>query len=109
MIKKYKNNLSYEKYLKNELETLSPNLGLKVYKRAGSDINLKATFDKDKDYRVMITWKKEPIFQFIVERIFWHMANTNDGDRDHMRRWAKYKLDMIADAIRRGKEKKKKE
>ncbi len=106
---KYRNNLSYEQYLKYGLGGISSSLGLKVYKRAGGDVLLKKTFDRQKDYRVIITWKGEPIekSQFIVDRQFWHMSNTNDDDRNHMRRWADPKIEMITDAIRRGKEKKK--
>ena len=102
---KYKNNLSYEKYMDHGLNGIHSNLGLGVYKRAGSDLSLKYTFDKELDYRVVIKWKKEPIYQFIVDRQFWHMSNRNDDDKKHMRRWADEKLEMIADAVKRGKEK----
>jgi len=107
---KYKNNLSYEKYMKQELDLLSSNLAIKVYKRAGGDPLLKMTFDKDRDYRVLITWRGEPIpnSQFIVDRQFWHQPNKNDDDRSHMRRWANPKIDAIKDALERGKKKRKK-
>mgnify|MGYP003389001445 FL=1 len=106
----YKNNLSYEQYMKEGLMMLSSNLGLKTYKRAGGDPQLKMTFDKNLDYRVLFTWKGEaiPNSQFIVDRQFWRMSNRNDGDRNHMRRWADPKLESVKDAIERGKKKKKK-
>ena len=105
----YKNNLSYAHYVKEGLLLMSPNLGVKVYKRAGGDPQLKMTFDKKLDYRVLFTWRGEaiPNSQFIVDRQFWHMSNRNDGDRIHMRRWADPKLAAVNDAIERGKKKKK--
>ena len=104
---KYKNNLSYAQYIKEGLLLLSSNLGVKVYKRAGGDPQLKMTFDKDLDYRVLFTWRGEAIqnSQFVVDRQFWNMLNTNDGNRDHMRRWADPKLEAVKDAIERGKKK----
>jgi|TARA_R110000823_G_scaffold220841_1_gene349409 hypothetical protein len=105
---KCRNNLSYEQYLKEMLYSMSPNLAVKAYKRSGGDPLLKATFDKDKDYRILFTWRGEPIksSQFIVDRQFWHMANRNDEDRIYMRRWADIKLKTVKDAIERGKKKK---
>lgn len=93
--------------MKQGLSLLSSNLGIKVYKRAGGDPLLKATFDKDRDYRVLITWNSKPIegSQFIVDRQFWHMSNTNNDDRKYMRMWADIKLTTIKDAMERGKTK----
>ena len=104
----YKNNLSYAQYIKEGLLLMSSNLGVKVYKRSGGDPQLKMTFDNKLDYRVLFTWKGDPInnSQFIVDRQFWHMSNRNDGDRNHMRRWADPKLESVKDAIERGKKKK---
>jgi hypothetical protein len=104
----YINNLSYEQYMKEGLMMLSSHLALKTYKRAGADPSLKATFDKEKDYRVLFQWKGEVIegSQFIVDRQFWRMSNRNNDDRKYMRRWADPKLNAVSDAIKRGKKKK---
>ena len=95
--------------MKQGLCSLSSSLSLKVYKRAGGDLFLKSTFDKQRDYRVLIAWKGEPIegSQFIVDRQFWHMSNQNDGDRGYMRSLADRKLNAINDAMNRGKDENK--
>jgi hypothetical protein len=99
-----KSSISYENYIKHGLQSISSSLSVKAYKRAGSNVLLKMTFDKTKDYLIKILWKDEPIMQFVIERSFWHQSNTNDKDRQWMRVHADEKLNVIRTAVAKGKE-----
>tara|TARA_R100000458_G_C8221645_1_gene205815 strand:- start:360 stop:698 length:339 start_codon:yes stop_codon:yes gene_type:complete len=89
--------MSYEKYLKTALELISPNLSVRTYKLAPkSDYPI---FERGKDLRVHIYWKKESKYEFIVEKTFFYQSNKNKDDREYMRRWADIKIKMIKDAM----------
>jgi hypothetical protein len=89
--------LSYEKYLNEALAILHKNLSTRVYKLAPK--NDYPIFERGKDLRVRIYWKKESKYEFIVERSFWFPSNTNKEDRKHMRMWADHKLSMVKNAM----------
>lgn len=76
---------------------MSSNFVVKSYKRA--NIDDWPQFEKGKDIRVQIQWKKESIYEFIVENAFWNMRNTNKDDRNHMRRWADQKIQMFKKSL----------
>ena len=90
-------NSSYEEYLKDQLMLLSKNFAVKTYKRANEDEW--HGFTKGTDLRIQIQWKKEPIFEFVIEKPFWHQRNLNKEDRIYMRKWADSKIKMIKSAI----------
>ena len=95
--------LSYEKYLTEGLSMLHKNLSLRVYKLAPKkDYPI---FIRGSDLRINIFWKKKPIYEFIVDLPFWYKINGNNDDRKHMRRWADHKLEMVQEALNRGKKK----
>ena len=64
-------------------------------------------FERGKDLRVQIYWKKESEYEFIIERTFFYQSNRNKEDREWMRGWADGKIKMIKDAMIRTKPKKK--
>mgnify|MGYP003131518387 CR=1 FL=1 len=99
-----KSNLSYEKYLKQALSLISPNISIRVYKLAPK--NDYPCFERGKDLRVQIYWDKESKYEFIVEEIFFHQSNRNKEDRDYMRQWADLKIKMFKDAVTRKSKKK---
>ena len=99
-----KSSISYENYIKHGLYSISSSLSVKVYKRAGSNVLLKMTFDKNKDYLVKILWRGEPVMEYVIEKAFWHQSNTNDKDRTWMRLYADEKLSLLKTAVQRGKE-----
>tara|TARA_Y100000034_G_C6814715_1_gene366416 strand:- start:69 stop:446 length:378 start_codon:yes stop_codon:yes gene_type:complete len=94
-------NLSYEEYMKDQLMLISNCFTVKAYKRANLDDW--AGFEKGRDIRIQIQWKKEPIYEFIAEKSFWYMRNTNKEDRNHMRNWADPKINMFKNAITKKK------
>jgi len=98
-----KSNLSYEKYLKQALSLISPNISIRVYKLAPK--NDYPCFERGKDLRVQIYWNKESKYEFIVEELFFHQSNRNQEDRDYMRQWADLKIKMFKDAIIKPKKK----
>ncbi len=95
--------LSYEKYLTMGLSILHDNLSIREYKCATKkDYPI---FVRGKDMRINIFWKKKTIYEFIVEVPFWYKINGHKDDRKYMRRWADHKLEMVQDALKRGKKK----
>jgi len=99
-----KSNLSYEKYLKQALSLISPNLSVRVYKLAPKTEY--PCFERGKDLRVQIFWNKESKYEFIVEEVFFYQSNRNKEDRDYMRQWADLKIKMFKDAVTRKPKKK---
>jgi len=98
-------NMSYEKYLKMALSMLSPHLSVRTYKLApASDYPM---FERGRDLRVQVYWKKESKYEFIVEQTFFYQPNTNKEDREYMRGWADHKIKMFRDAIVRSPKKSK--
>jgi len=90
-------NCSYEQYMKDQLGLLSRNFVVKTYKRANPE--RWDGFERGIDVLVQIQWKKEPIFEFIIEKLFWTQRNLNKEDRVYMRRWADQKIEMIKSGI----------
>jgi len=101
-----KSNMSYEKYLRAGLEIISPQLSIRTYKLAPKDEY--PMFKRGVDLRVRIYWKKESMYEFIVDKSFFHQSNANKYDREYMREWADIKLTMFNNAVQEGKEKIKK-
>ena len=106
-------NLSYEKYLKIALETISPKLSVRAYKLAPKDEY--AFFERGRDIRVGIFWDGKPAidvngkkYEFVVEAPFWRSSNTNKEDREWMRSYADIHVKIFKDAVDRGKNKIKK-
>ena len=99
-----KSNLSYEKYLKQALSLISPNISVRVYKLAPK--NDYPCFERGKDLRVQIYWNKESKYEFIVEQVFFYQSNRNKEDRDYMRQWADLKVKMFKNAVTRKAKKK---
>ena len=98
-----KSNMSYEKYLKSGLEILSKNLSVRTYKLAPRmDYPM---FERGKDLRIQVYWKKESKYEFIIEQSFWYKSNTNKDDRWWMRNHADVHLKIFYDAIQEGKSK----
>jgi len=100
-----KTNMSYEKYLKMALSMLSPHLTVRTYKLAPKTEY--PMFERGRDLRVQIYWKKESKHEFITEQSFWYQSNTNKEDREYMRGWADFKIKMFKDALIQKKPKKK--
>lgn len=98
--------MSYEKYLKAAFEIISPNLSLRIYKLAPQEEY--PFFERGMDLRVRIYWKKESVYEFIIEKSFFYQSNRNKEDRQYMRSWADMKVKMIKDAIIKPKPKNKK-
>ena len=89
--------MSYEKYLKMGLEQMSSNLTVRTYKLAPKvDYPI---FERGRDLRVQVFWKKESKYEFIVEKTFWYQSNRNKDDREWMRAHADVTLKMFKDAI----------
>ena len=97
--------MSYEKYLKSALEIISPNLSIRVYKLAPKDEY--PIFERGKDLRVQIYWKKESKYEFVIEQPFFYMSNRNKEDREWMRGFADHKIKMVKDAMIKNKPKSK--
>ena len=95
------NNSSYGEYLKNELESLSRHFNIKKYKLANQEEW--QGFERGKDLRIQIRWDNKCIWEFIIEKLFWHQRNTNKEDRIHMRRWADLKINACKNSIKKGK------
>ena len=97
-----KSHMSYEKYIKAGLEIISKNLSVRTYKLAPRmDYPM---FERGKDLRVQIYWKKESKYEFIIEQSFWYQSNTNKDDRWWMRNHADVHLKAFHDAVAKGKE-----
>ncbi len=96
-----KSSMSYYDYLKNGLNIISPHLTIRLYKLAPKDKY--PFFERDRDSYVKIFWKKEAMYEFVVENAFLYTSNTNKEDRTYMRNFAKQKLQMFKDAVERGK------
>ena len=99
-----KTNMSYEKYLKMALSMLSPHLTVRTYKLAPK--NEYPFFERGKDLRVQVYWKKESKYEFIIEQAFFYRSNTNKEDREYMRGWADNKIKMFKNALVKTKPKK---
>jgi len=91
------NNLSYETYLKNELDGLSKNFLVKSYKLASQEEW--QGFERGKDIRVQIQWQGNCIWEWILEKTFWYQRNTNKEDRTWMRNHADLKIERCKIAI----------
>jgi len=83
--------------MKDSLLVLSKHFVVKSYKRANSDDW--PAFEKGRDIRIQIQWKKDPIYEFVTDRDFWHQTNTNKLDREWMKNWADLKINMFKNAI----------
>ena len=92
-----KSNLSYEQYLKSAFQLISPNLSIRAYKLASKDDY--PGFERGRDLRIQIYWKKESKHEFLVEQSFFYQSNRNKEDRRWMRGWADPKIKMIKDAM----------
>jgi len=99
MFKKPKSNLSYEDYVKSEMESISSQLSVKTYKRGTDEFPVV----RGKDVRVNIIWtnknEKTTIYEFLIENNFWIQKNTNDADRRWMRQHADWWLDYLRDMV----------
>ncbi|MAG28195.1 hypothetical protein CMI47_21945 [Candidatus Pacearchaeota archaeon] len=93
------NNLSYDKYLKHELSTISENFSIRQYKLAPKEEY--PFFERGRDIRVRLFWKDEPIYEFLVEKTFFFQSNRNDDDRKYMRLCASSKIEMIKEAYKK--------
>jgi|15BtaG_2_1085339.scaffolds.fasta_scaffold08250_2 hypothetical protein len=89
--------VSYEEYMKNELDFISKNFSVKTYKTAGDE--KWEGFERGIDLRIQIQWKGQSIYEFLVEKPFWYQRNTNKEDRDYMRKWADPKIEMIKSGL----------
>ena len=90
-------NVSYENYMKDQLNLLSSNFSLKTYKTANQeDWN---GFERGKDLRIQICWNGNCIWEWITEKPFWSQRNTNKEDRIYMRRHADVKINACRNAI----------
>ena len=97
-------NCSYEQYMKDQLGLLSKNFVVKTYKRA--NIEKWELFEKGIDVLIQIQFKKKPVFEFVIEKLFWIQRNLNKEDRVYMRRWANPKIEMIKSSVKKKKPKK---
>tara|TARA_Y100001963_G_scaffold146476_1_gene221483 strand:- start:1766 stop:2281 length:516 start_codon:yes stop_codon:yes gene_type:complete len=88
--------MSYEKYLKHGLETLSKHFSIRTYKLAPKDEY--PQFIRGKDLRVQIYWKKESKYEFLIEQTFYYQSNRNKEDRKYMRQFANIHLKSAHDA-----------
>ena len=90
-------NVSYEKYMKDQLSTTSSNFSLKSYKTANLEEWM--GFERGKDLRIQICWKGTCIWEWVTEKSFWIQNNTNKDDRVYMRRHADAKLSACRNAL----------
>jgi len=88
-------NESYQKYMKNKLDSLGSKFSIKQYKTSSDDY----TFQRGKDLRVRILWNNNLVLEFKVALGFWNQSNTNKADRKWMRDHADNHLDAIKQAI----------
>jgi len=93
---------SYEKYMKQALEVISKHLSIRVYKLAPQEEY--PQFIRGKDLRVQIFWKKNSLYEFLVEQTFWLQSNRNKEDRTYMRGFAHVHLKIVHDAWLKAKE-----
>ena len=93
---------SYEKYLKQGLEVISKHLSVRIYKLAPAEDY--PQFIRGKDLRVQIFWKKNSLYEFLVEQNFWLQSNRNKEDRKWMREFAHVHLKIVHDAWLKAKE-----
>tara|TARA_Y100000310_G_C20647548_1_gene797488 strand:+ start:122 stop:502 length:381 start_codon:yes stop_codon:yes gene_type:complete len=91
------NSSSYEKYLIDQLESISKNFSVKTYKLANQEEW--GGFERGKDIRVQIRWKNDCIWEWILEKPFWYQRNTNKDDRTYMRLHADTKINACKNAI----------
>ena len=94
--------MSYEKYLKAGLETMSKHFSVRVYKLAPKEEY--PQFIRGKDLRVQIFWKKESKYEFLIEQTFYYQSNRNKEDRQYMRQFANIHLKSAHDAWLKAKE-----
>lgn len=90
-------NASYADYLKDQLMVLSSNFSIKAYKRANEEDWI--GFEKGRDLRIQIQWKKECIWEWITEKTLWVQRNTNKEDRIWMQRHADTKINACKNAL----------
>ena len=90
-------NASYADYLKDQLMVLSSNFSIKAYKRANEEDWI--GFEKGRDLRIQIQWKKECIWEWITEKTLWVQRNTNKEDRIWMQRHADRKINACKNAL----------
>lgn len=93
---------SYEKYMKQALEIISKHLSIRTYKLAPAEDY--PQFIRGKDMRVQIFWKKNSLYEFIVEQSFWLQSNRNKEDRSYMRGFAHVHLKIVHDAYLKAKD-----
>jgi len=98
--------MSYEKYLNAGLCVISPHLSVRVYKLANKEDY--PMFERGRDIRVQVYWKKESKYEMLIERSFYYQSNTNKEDRKWMRDWVDPKLQMFSNAIKRSSKKESK-
>tara|TARA_Y100000034_G_C6803803_1_gene360741 strand:+ start:123 stop:506 length:384 start_codon:yes stop_codon:yes gene_type:complete len=91
------NNISYEKYLTDSIESFSKNFGIKSYKLASQEEWM--GFERGRDLRIQIQWKGECIWEWVTEKALWVQRNTNKEDRMWMRRHADIKIDLCKNAL----------
>ena len=94
--------MSYEKYLKACLETMSRHFSVRVYKLAPKEEY--PQFVRGKDLRVQIFWKKDSKYEFLIEQSFFYQSNRNKEDRKYMREFANVHLKSAHDAWLKAKE-----
>ena len=94
--------MSYEKYIKSGLETISRHFSIRTYKLAPKEEY--PQFIRGKDLRVQIFWKKESKYEFLIEQNFWYQSNRNKEDRQYMRQFANIHLKSAHDAFLKAKE-----
>ena len=93
--------MSYEKYLNAGLCVISPHLSVRVYKLANKEDY--PMFERGRDIRVQVYWKKESKYEMLIERSFYYQSNTNKEDRQWMRNYADVHLKNLYDSIQKGK------
>ena len=85
--------MSYEKYLNSGLCVICSHLSVRTYKLANKEDY--PMFERGRDIRIQIYWKKESKYEMIIERSFYYQSNTNKEDRKWMRGWVDPVLKMF--------------
>ena len=90
---------SYDRYMK---QIISNHLSYRTYKLAPAEEY--PQFIRGKDLRVQIFWKKDSLYEFIIEQAFWLQSNRNKEDRSYMRGFAHVHLKIVHDAYLKAKD-----
>ena len=96
---------SYQKYIKDQLALLSDNFSIKEYKLAPKEEY--PSFERGKDMRIQIRWKKNILHEFVTEKSFWLQSNKIKEDRIWMRDFAHSKIDPLKSMYLEAQEKSK--